>query len=423
MASTIITKNGVEGGPSELVAGELAINTTTGNLYYGSSGTTNSVSSSFNFGAVTASFISASGTGTNIITAGSVSASVSIETGRILDRELTSGRVIFAGTNGRLSDDGDLTFLSDTLTATKIGAFEAAGAIDFSDENMTNVDINSGTIDGTDVTVGSGKTLDVSGGTLTTSATQKAAIVNGVGTNVDIGAFELRAKALEADVADGTAPLTIASTTVVANLNADKLDGADLIDEDNMASNSVTAVPTQQSVKAYVDGKVKQIVNLKGYATLQNNVYDFAEDYVNNKAPWLIDTSYGSGTINNSTEVNQSAFFRAGGFHVPFACTLSALQVQGTVNGSGDGSMSIAVVEYRPSKLAADTDDYPRTIYETVVVASNNHNSKVETVDVTAGNLDETELPAGSHLLIMVKGDSDTAGDTGVVSVSIGLSW
>ena len=74
---------------------------------------------------------------------------------------LTAGRVVFAGTNGVLSDDSDMSFSGDTLTVTKIGAFEAAGAIDFSDEDMTNVDINSGagtwdastlSIDSTDTT-------------------------------------------------------------------------------------------------------------------------------------------------------------------------------------------------------------------------------------------------------------------------------
>ena len=80
---------------------------------------------------------------------------------------LTSGRVVFAGTDGVLSDDSDLTFSGDTLTATKIGAFTAVGAIDFGNQNMTNVDIDSGTIDGTDITVGADKTLDVSAGTLT----------------------------------------------------------------------------------------------------------------------------------------------------------------------------------------------------------------------------------------------------------------
>ena len=41
----------------------------------------------------------------------------------------------------------------------------------------------------------------------------------------DAGAYEIRAKTLESDVATGTAPLTIASTTLVSNLNSDLLDG------------------------------------------------------------------------------------------------------------------------------------------------------------------------------------------------------
>lgn len=43
--------------------------------------------------------------------------------------------------------------------------------------------------------------------------------------NWDAGAFGIRALTLESDVAAGTAPLTIASTTLVTNLNADLLDG------------------------------------------------------------------------------------------------------------------------------------------------------------------------------------------------------
>lgn len=42
--------------------------------------------------------------------------------------------------------------------------------------------------------------------------------------NWDAGSFEIRAQTLESDVATGTAPLTIASTTKVTNLNVDKLD-------------------------------------------------------------------------------------------------------------------------------------------------------------------------------------------------------
>jgi hypothetical protein len=41
----------------------------------------------------------------------------------------------------------------------------------------------------------------------------------------DAGSFEIRAQTFESDVITGTAPLVVASTTVVTNLNADLLDG------------------------------------------------------------------------------------------------------------------------------------------------------------------------------------------------------
>ena len=64
---------------------------------------------------------------------------------------LTSSRLVFAGTNGVLSDNANLTFSTDTLTATKIGAFTAAGAINFDSKVMTKVNIDGGDIDGTTI--------------------------------------------------------------------------------------------------------------------------------------------------------------------------------------------------------------------------------------------------------------------------------
>jgi hypothetical protein len=46
-----------------------------------------------------------------------------------------------------------------------------------------------------------------------------------VANDIDVGAYEVRALKFESDQATGTAPLTVASTTVVTNLNADLLDG------------------------------------------------------------------------------------------------------------------------------------------------------------------------------------------------------
>ena len=124
------------------------------------------------------------------------------------------------------------------VVATGAGAFAyesgatartSLGLGDIATQDHDSIDIDGGNIDGatiatSDITVGSSKTLDVSAGTLTTSAAQNLAIVQGAASNIDIGAYELRAQTLESDVSTGTAPLTVSSTTKVANLNADKLD-------------------------------------------------------------------------------------------------------------------------------------------------------------------------------------------------------
>ena len=112
-------------------------------------------------------------------------------------------------------------------------------------------------------------TLDMSGGTLTTSAAQKEAIMEGAGANIDIGAFTLTGTQLISDIATGTAPLVVTSTTKVANLNADTLDGVssagfvavggDAMTGDlAMGANNITGLAHPSSAqdaatKAYVD--------------------------------------------------------------------------------------------------------------------------------------------------------------------------
>jgi hypothetical protein len=54
--------------------------------------------------------------------------------------------------------------ITDTLTATNIGAFTSTGAIDFDSQDMTNVDIDSGTIDGT--TIGAASHTTIKGTTI-----------------------------------------------------------------------------------------------------------------------------------------------------------------------------------------------------------------------------------------------------------------
>jgi hypothetical protein len=104
---------------------------------------------------------------------------------------------------------------------------------------LTTTDINGGTIDGTtiatsDITVGAAKTLDVSAGTLTLADNQ-----------------------ISGDKVEGG---TIAATTITdltfGSLNDGTITATAFVDEDDMTSDSATLIPTQQSVKAYVDSQV-----------------------------------------------------------------------------------------------------------------------------------------------------------------------
>ena len=104
MASTIITKNGTGSAvPTSLQQGELAINVTNGGLYYGTSGSSNSVSSSFIFTELSASNIV---THRNITASKNISASGNI-TGSILYATSTVG--MYADKIRRASDSSNTT--------------------------------------------------------------------------------------------------------------------------------------------------------------------------------------------------------------------------------------------------------------------------------------------------------------------------
>ena len=159
----------------------------------------------------------------------------SADSGGALSIDLDSEAMTFTGGTGiDTSGSGNaVTFAIDSTVAT------LTGSQTFTNKTLTSPDINGGTVDGatiatSDITVGSGKTLDVSAGTLTLADNQIS------GNKVEGG--------------------TIAATTIT-DLTFGSLDDGTInitafVDEDNMSSDSATLVPTQQSVKAYVDSQV-----------------------------------------------------------------------------------------------------------------------------------------------------------------------
>src|SRR5210317_168937 len=116
---------------------------------------------------------------------------------------------------------------------------DSTGVVTLASSVLTTTDINGGTIDGStiatsDITVGTGKTLDVSAGTLTLADNQIS------GDKVE----------------GGTINATTINTLTFGSLNDGTITATAFVDEDDMTSDSATLIPTQQSVKAYVDSQV-----------------------------------------------------------------------------------------------------------------------------------------------------------------------
>ena len=165
-----------------------------------------------------------------------------------IDFEVDNDLANYDNTNSEFATKtGTETLTNKTLTAPTISSITNIGTLTL--PTSTDTLIGRDTVD--ELTNKELTSPDVNGGTVDsiTSLT--------VANDVDLGDFNVKSKSFESDASTGTAPLVVASTTVVSNFNADKLDGADLVDEDDMASDSAVKVPTQQSVKAYVDSQVQ----------------------------------------------------------------------------------------------------------------------------------------------------------------------
>ena len=113
---------------------------------------------------------------------------------------------------------------------------------DFGSNAMTNVNIDSGSIDGTDVTIGSSKTLDVSSGTLTLANDQISGDKVSGGT---IGSTTITA--LAGDLSLGDNAITNVGDVALDSISADNNE-IDITLTDNQA----TALEIKESTNAYL---------------------------------------------------------------------------------------------------------------------------------------------------------------------------
>src|SRR5210317_1430008 len=284
---------------------------------------------------------------------------------------------------------------------------DSTGVVTLASSVLTTTDINGGTIDGTtiatsDITVGTGKTLDVSSGTLTLADNQ-----------------------ISGDKVEGG---TIAATTITdltfGSLNDGTITVTAFADEDDMSSDSATLVPTQQSVKAYVDSQV----------TAQD--LDFQGD---SGGALSIDLDSESLTIAGGTGIDTSGSGNT--------VTVNIDSTVATLTGSQTlTNKTIDVDNNTVSNIEVDNLKASAIVLESEGIGSNDNDTTIPTsaavkdyVDTTVANSDtlaeltDTNItsPADASLLFydtgtskwidnVVSGDISIA-DTGVAAIGSGV--
>ncbi len=164
------------------------------------------------------------------------------------------------------------------IDGTVMGASSAAAGT-FTNLVVTSADINGGTVDGATIggsSAGAGTftnltasgTVNFNGatvsnlGTITTANLDGGTVDNAVigGATPAAGSFTTLSASSTFTVNGGVVTATAAElnildgvTSSAAELNI--LDGKSFVDEDDLSSNSATGIPSQQSVKAYVDSQ------------------------------------------------------------------------------------------------------------------------------------------------------------------------
>lgn len=133
-------------------------------------------------------------------------------------------------------------------------------------------------------------------------------------------------------------------------LDADEMKVSNVFkDEDNMLSNSDTAMASQQSIKAYVDSKSQLAFNIPFYfggSTTVRTYFRDADD-PSQMYNWNAYDSEGSTTVGNTITINLGNLM--GGWNVPYDCVLESAQWTSYQMVATIGSASMQIWTSAPS--------------------------------------------------------------------------
>ena len=193
----------------------------------------------------------------------------------------TTGVMSFTMNDETVQDIVGAMITGNTETGIAVTYDDADGTLDFvvasqTDENFTTADHSK--LDG----------IEASATADQTDAEIRAAVEAATDSNVFTDADHSKLDAIEstADVTDAT---NVAAAGAVMESDSTTAAMSFVIDEDNMASNSATKLPTQQSVKAYTDARETAITS--AYQSYADTAEVDAKAYADTEIAALVDSS------------------------------------------------------------------------------------------------------------------------------------
>lgn len=167
------------------------------------------------------------------------------------------------------------------------------------------------------------------------------------------------------------------------------ISGVTFVDEDNMASNSATRVPTQQSVKAYVDAQITaQDLDFQGDSGGALSI-DLDSETLDIAGGTGISTS-GSG--NTLTVTLDDTAVSAASYGSSSAIPVITIDAQGRITSASTAAISTSFT------LAGDSGSETVNGGDTMTVAGGTGlTSAVSATDTVTLNLDNTAVSAGSY--------------------------
>jgi hypothetical protein len=249
--------------------------------------------------------------GTNITTAASATDTLTVN----LDSTLTG---MVAGTFSGAVTGGSFTDGTATMTAGALSGVTTIGATDLTLAGNLTVNGTTTTVSSTNTTI-SDKLLELGTGSSGAASGDAGIIIErGDDANAFFGWDESADQfqfATTTATGSSSGDLTLsdanlkAGTITYASLSDGAITITGFIDEDNMASDSATLVPTQQSVKAYVDTKVSAVDDtvLRQTFTANSSDSSFAigtmpntsgRTYIGSKLTLKVSTAFSGGSVD-----------------------------------------------------------------------------------------------------------------------------